>query len=227
MREVPCEIIEDLLPLYHDEVCSEESRKMVDEHLAGCEQCRIKLARIQTDLSLPEKEHVDHSTDDRVIEKIAATWKKGRARSFTKGVLISALSISILILAYAGLFKWNIISVASDKAEISDISETADGKIVYYLDIDDGYRVNTLKYDMDDSGNLYITALRPVVKEESLPPYTLEKGHDFIDIHDQEDFRGQEVKAIYFGTPKDKTLIWKKGMKLPEASEEVKERFGF
>lgn len=34
--KVPCNIIEDLLPLYHDNVCSEESRAMVKEHLQTC-----------------------------------------------------------------------------------------------------------------------------------------------------------------------------------------------
>ena len=29
-----CEIIRDLIPLYLDKVCSEDSRKLVEEHLA-------------------------------------------------------------------------------------------------------------------------------------------------------------------------------------------------
>ena len=42
--KVPCNIIEDLLPLYHDNVCSEESRAMVKEHLQTCAKCRTLLA---------------------------------------------------------------------------------------------------------------------------------------------------------------------------------------
>ena len=38
-----CKIVQDLLPLYHDGVCSEESRRAVKEHLAGCEACRQAL----------------------------------------------------------------------------------------------------------------------------------------------------------------------------------------
>ncbi len=29
--QVNCEIIKDLLPLYHDDVCSQESKKLVEE----------------------------------------------------------------------------------------------------------------------------------------------------------------------------------------------------
>ena len=31
----PCDLIRDLLPLYQDGVCSEESRAAVEEHLRG------------------------------------------------------------------------------------------------------------------------------------------------------------------------------------------------
>jgi len=36
----PCGIIRDLLPLYVDDVCNEESRSAVEEHLPECEACR-------------------------------------------------------------------------------------------------------------------------------------------------------------------------------------------
>ena len=35
-----CEMINDLLPLYIDGVCSEESKKLVEEHMKTCDSCR-------------------------------------------------------------------------------------------------------------------------------------------------------------------------------------------
>ena len=35
-----CEIIRDLIPLYLDDVCSEESKKLVEDHLSECKECR-------------------------------------------------------------------------------------------------------------------------------------------------------------------------------------------
>ena len=54
---IPCDTIRDLLPLYHDEVCSQESRKLVEEHLAGCESCRAELAKTGEgmEIFLPEE----------------------------------------------------------------------------------------------------------------------------------------------------------------------------
>lgn len=38
--ELTCEIIEDLLPLYVDSVCSSQSRQAVERHLRECEKCK-------------------------------------------------------------------------------------------------------------------------------------------------------------------------------------------
>ena len=40
--KVKCPVIEDLLPLYIDGVCSEESKEIVEEHLKDCELCSNK-----------------------------------------------------------------------------------------------------------------------------------------------------------------------------------------
>ena len=42
-----CGIIQDLLPLYHDGVCSPESRTEVEEHLKTCPDCRAALAAME------------------------------------------------------------------------------------------------------------------------------------------------------------------------------------
>ena len=42
-----CEIIRDLLPVYIDGLASEETAKLVEEHLAQCEQCRTILAQMR------------------------------------------------------------------------------------------------------------------------------------------------------------------------------------
>ena len=36
----PCGIIRDLLPLYIDDICYEESKQAVENHLSECEKCR-------------------------------------------------------------------------------------------------------------------------------------------------------------------------------------------
>lgn len=50
---VSCNIIEDLLPLYADGICSEDSRALIDEHTEGCPQCKAKLDAMTAKLDTP------------------------------------------------------------------------------------------------------------------------------------------------------------------------------
>ena len=45
---LPCAVVRDLLPLYAEKLTEEETAKMVDEHLETCEECRQKLAEMDT-----------------------------------------------------------------------------------------------------------------------------------------------------------------------------------
>ena len=48
---ISCKIAEDLLPLYLDNSCSEDSRTALEEHLNGCPSCCAKLKRMQSDIT--------------------------------------------------------------------------------------------------------------------------------------------------------------------------------
>ena len=50
MKNTPCEIIKDLIPLYVDDVCSEKSKGLIEEHIAECEECRKNLAALKGEL---------------------------------------------------------------------------------------------------------------------------------------------------------------------------------
>ena len=40
MKKISCNIIRDILPLYLDDVVSDETKQMVEEHLQSCASCR-------------------------------------------------------------------------------------------------------------------------------------------------------------------------------------------
>ena len=48
-----CSVIRDLMPLYIDEVCGEDTVGVVEEHLAGCEDCRRILEKMRREPELP------------------------------------------------------------------------------------------------------------------------------------------------------------------------------
>ena len=66
-----CSVIRDLLPLYIDEVCSEDTKKLVAEHLAECEECRKTLEKMRKTVELPkltEEEQKEAKTPFRLIQ---------------------------------------------------------------------------------------------------------------------------------------------------------------
>ncbi len=45
--KMKCSVIQDLLPSYADNICSEDTKELVQEHMAECEQCKEKLERMR------------------------------------------------------------------------------------------------------------------------------------------------------------------------------------
>lgn len=84
--KIPCEVVCDLLPLYHDGVCSGVSRTLVEEHLKDCPACRAALEKMDDELA--PKAEVDET---ELIRDTALTWKKSKASAFFKGALIVAV----------------------------------------------------------------------------------------------------------------------------------------
>ena len=87
-----CEIIRDLLPVYIDGLASEETAKLVEDHLAQCEQCRTILAQMRA--PVPVYDPVKASEFQKVL-------KKQRNRNTKKIVLFSALAgfLTLVLLA--------------------------------------------------------------------------------------------------------------------------------
>lgn len=56
--KIKCEVINDLLPLYVDDVLSEASKELVDEHIAECENCRSNLENMKATIKLPVNREV-------------------------------------------------------------------------------------------------------------------------------------------------------------------------
>jgi hypothetical protein len=99
--KISCEIIRDLLPLYHDGVCSIESRALVEEHLTECESCSSEL--IAMDSVLPIKNEESQWDDAKSVIQLSRKWKKGMLTSLLKGIL-SATIVFVLLIVILYLF---------------------------------------------------------------------------------------------------------------------------
>lgn len=89
----PCNLIRDLIPLYYDLVCSEESRDAVEEHLQECAECKAYYRQMHA-AEVVEKMSYDRQTEIRN----AAAMKKLRRKIERKGGMKIALVILVLLL---------------------------------------------------------------------------------------------------------------------------------
>ena len=87
--KITCEIIRDLLPLYYDEVCSEDSRKLVEAHLDSCAECRKELEYMSGELT-----HNEEIEKERIIKSSSRALKRIKIEHIIIGILIAALFVS-------------------------------------------------------------------------------------------------------------------------------------
>lgn len=80
MKEINCHIIQDILPLYVDEVVSDDTREMVEEHLKHCEECKKEVAFMKRELYLPVEKEVP------MIKNLKRKWRN-------KKLMVSGLSV--------------------------------------------------------------------------------------------------------------------------------------
>ena len=94
--DLPCNVIIDLLPLYNEGGCSEESRQIVEEHLQNCENCRELCGNIP----IPVKEDSPKPSESETFRKIIRKLKKSRYSKLISTVLFVFL-VGLTILTRA------------------------------------------------------------------------------------------------------------------------------
>ena len=79
-----CGIVQDLLPLYVDDVCGEDSKAMVSDHISNCPDCAAMLRNMKN----TECETSLREEGNEVVLKHA---KKEKRKSFTVGMVFSGI----------------------------------------------------------------------------------------------------------------------------------------
>lgn len=88
----PCDMIQDLLPLYLDGVCSEKSKKAVEEHLAECSDCKDFFAAMRE----ADKIEIDTHSANRERQK-AASFQAVKKKLFRKQILAAFATVIVLV----------------------------------------------------------------------------------------------------------------------------------
>ena len=87
MSRINCNVTNDLIPLYVDDVLSSDSRELVDEHLAECGECSEKVEKLRSEMVAAKENSV------KPLKKIKGKMKKDKR-------VIVAVSVGITAMAF-------------------------------------------------------------------------------------------------------------------------------
>lgn len=97
--KISCSVICDLLPLYLENMLSDDSRAMVEEHIKTCRECADRLDEMRASSEVP----VD--TDASPLRKIKSTLRRKKIQAVLISVMLSiVLTVTIIALLTAPEF---------------------------------------------------------------------------------------------------------------------------
>lgn len=186
MNKISCNVIGDLLPLYVDGAVSEDTKKLVEEHLAVCEDCKKTAEEMGKELVLPVHETV-RKAETSFLQKMKKTWKKRKIRT----AVISVVGTATVILGSYVALTFPQWMIPYDPASFSVAVEN--GQVcVYYTGKEHIY--TSYGFDGEDAFFLYFTQnpwsayIEPLLEDaEQEEPYRYQ-----IDAVDR-------ISKVYYG----------------------------
>ena len=108
IKNISCDVIQDIIPLYHDKVCSDKSREYVEEHIRTCENC-YRFLESFSEMTF------DSKIDDEKQKVLAHHAKKEKTVAMKTGMVIAAILllpiVIALILTIPGYSDWKVNAV--------------------------------------------------------------------------------------------------------------------
>ncbi len=163
-EKMNCQIAQDLITLYVEDLCSEESRAGLEKHLKSCPECTKKLERFQVDLKeVKVAEQVENITENNAklnpMKKVKKKLAFRKIIAVTLGLLLIILLSGIGYLSYGEMTnKCLSFSAIADAKKIKRVCEDLTkgevqdliDMIAFNMDGDYEVRNDEMFYVLDD-----------------------------------------------------------------------------
>ena len=150
--KLPCEMIRDLLPLYHDGVCSPVSKTLVTEHLRECESCAMALQDLKSELQMPKLE----GDEEKPLKTIRRRWRK---KTCLLGICIGI----VLFFLWGWLTQSSSVKIEPKEYTVTNVACFSNG--MYYLEYQLPYVFSSSGADLlrTEDGCVYLQEYRPIL----------------------------------------------------------------
>ncbi len=223
---LPCDLIQDLLPLYHDEVCSQTSREAVKEHLTDCPDCQKVLDAMDEEW-IPDNE----KQKEKELRPLAEWWQKQKKKNHLNAIVYTMFLVIILGVGYYFATWYVYIPVSAEKIEVSHVYQLSDGRIVFNLYVEGGK--NCYFWEYDGEGNIYLIPERsfPAIPDRGDSKWWNNPIEFYIPQNKGDTLLPDTVttelaygtKAVYAGPVGKGILVWQEGDVVPKASQQWEE----
>lgn len=192
MNKINCNIIKDILPLYADNIVSEDTKKLVEEHLLNCNDCKKELSLLKSDLETP-KVVITEKDDIAFLKKIGLDIKKKRV--FT-AMLSATISAIVVILSFAYLTAPEYIPY-TQSSEIITVDENNNSVTLSF--------VGEYELTQSEQGiyniSVYNTAWNEIIGATKSQTITVNPNNEEVNTIYYVSNGGEEDKVIYGKNP--------------------------
>ena len=219
MKQIDCDVIQDLLPSYSDKVSSDATNKLIEEHLKTCKKCSIALNNMNKEIDTEIVENQDEQID------YLKEYRKNKIRTIIFAITLTIdIILGIFIVSITAL---DILTNAKLFVDVNDVNveymftheddETKRLEVYLYSEKYKKHLLDRDKYEVvDDAGNREIYLKIAV---EALPS-GLFNGDSYYSGTNQSIKLDDNVKEIYIEDKKGNLKeIWNKDMKVMTEDE--------
>lgn len=216
-HELPCYLVEDLLPLYVDRLVNSQTQNDIQLHLSHCKSCSSKYQSMTESMEAPKQ--AVQTADASGIQFL----KKERRMGHYK--IIAAMACCLAL--FLGIFYWGVIRQYAFDFEVENLYQLANGSIYFELvPPDEESAITTISY------------------RDGIAPdqtcYEIQMGYSLLSLwQGQKNSFGGRIYCfvltpepnqdktgclpIYYTQGSTKLLIWDGVEELPTAPEEVEQ----
>lgn len=184
--KISCNVIEDLLPLYIDDVVSEDSRQLVEQHLKECQSCQKMMEEMKKENSLGKG-----MPDSTEAKKTAIEPLKKIRRKIRRKRIAAVLTAVILVAAAGGIgHYWYYDKETYISWEDAGIT-VRDGKV--YSEINPTGRLKAV-VSVDQKNMFYMMSETAWTRKEY--PADANTENELWDIKDLQEAHARGVNAV-------------------------------
>ena len=161
--KITCDVIKDLAELYVDNALSDDSKKIVEEHIENCTKCKEYIEKSKKALEEPLVTDIEKVAEEKAAIETLRDKILGRVLPFVMMAIV-ALTIVFVSINYA-LFEYKIVIPYDGKT----IHVTEDGLLHYPECCDVSFiQSGTQEYVRVEVYTNYITKLKGITTEEKI-----------------------------------------------------------